>query len=123
MLKMLMNILFWSLVTAKNSLVIAYRASVYGIRSAFGCLNYWFHVFVWSKTPWWQAYARAAWKKYTETPLYRDRLVEFGGEYAFSTYFGEGPSKGDLPHFKRKVREDRALMIKIILAPFSVNVV
>lgn len=111
MLKTLMSVLFLGSVV------------IYKIRHVLLYLSYWFHVFVWSKTPWWEAYARASWKKYTETSLYRDRFIEFGEEYAFSAYFGEGAAKGDGPHFKRKVREDKALMAKIVFAPYSIDAV
>ncbi len=126
MLRTFSNIFFWGAVIVKNSLIIAYKVTrvylAYRILTVCTYLCYWLHVSVWSKTPWWMAYVTAAWVKYTETTLYRDRLTIAGEEYAFSAYFGEGCSKGNGPHFKHKVRKDKAMMAKIIFTPYSIDV-
>lgn len=126
MLRTLGSIFFWGAVIVKSSLVIAYKVakmySICRISTACDYLCYWFHTFVWSKTPWWLAYVTAAWIKYTETTLYHDRLITAGERYAFSAYFGEGCSEGDASHFKCKVRKDRVLMAKIIFTPYSVGI-
>lgn len=81
----------------------------------------WFY-FVWCKTPWFRAYAFAAFEEYTKTTLYRDRLIALGKEFALEAYLGEGATIGDRSHFKQKVRKNKKLMFKIIFAPYSVEV-
>lgn len=76
---------------------------------------------IWGRTPWYMAYVYAAFEEYTKTSLYRERLVKLGKEFAYTAYLGEGSSLGDRPHFKWKVRQNRKLMLKIIFAPYSVE--
>ncbi len=130
MLKTCTNIFFLSFLIARSFLKIGYTVLKAYIIILFNKILYWIRFagvniyigsfYVWAKTPWWKAYTKSAWDKYMKTSLYRDRLVSFGEEFALSSYIGEDASKGDISHFKRKVRKDRPLMTKIVLMPYSI---
>lgn len=70
-------------------------------------------------TPWYRAYLVAATKKYKDSPLWRNRCVEFGEEYADKSFVTN--LRTELPLFKWLVRKDKRTMARIVLAPYSVQ--
>ena len=72
-----------------------------------------------SISPWYRAFLRAAMNEYENSLLYRLRATEFGDEFAMS-HFADN-HRSELPLFKDKIKKNKKLMARIILAPFSVN--
>ena len=76
----------------------------------------WTYVRCWLKykTPYGKAKLFMAYKKYTETTMYRDRLVVLGEEFAFKTFVD---SPGERGHFFSKLtRKDK---VKAFFTPYN----
>jgi hypothetical protein len=71
------------------------------------------------RSPWYTAYLIAATKKYIESPLYRNRMIEFGEEFAKNSFITN--LRSELPFFKWKVRKDKRMLVRIALLPYSIT--
>ncbi len=70
-------------------------------------------------TPWYRAYLIAATSKYKNSPLWRNRAIEFGETYANESFVTN--LRSELPLFKWLVRKDKRMLARIVLAPYSVT--
>ncbi len=70
-------------------------------------------------SPWYKAYLTACTKRYKESPMWRNRCVELGDKEADEMFVKN--LRTELPFWKWKVKKDKLLMLKIIFAPFSIN--
>lgn len=66
-------------------------------------------------TPWYRAYVLASWNKYKESDLYRFRWIEFSEVMAAELYTYQ-----DHKLFMYMVKNDKKLMRKILLTPYSI---
>jgi hypothetical protein len=77
-------------------------------------IKIWYLLFIY-KLPWPNAISLAAWVKYKESPLFRNRWIEFSREMAAKLYTYE-----EHKYFIELVKRDKQLMNKIIFRPYSI---
>lgn len=77
-------------------------------------IKIWYLIFIY-KLPWSNAISLAAWVKYKESPLFRNRWVEFSRAMAAHLYTYE-----EHKYFVTLVKKDKQLMKKIIFKPYSI---
>lgn len=75
--------------------------------------------YAWLKVnnPWHNAYLRAKMAMYRDSDWWRIRATEMSPEFADQHFIDNGEHKC----FDSKVREDKMLMLRIILLPFSIQ--
>jgi hypothetical protein len=70
------------------------------------------------RTPWYSAFLIASVKKYRESEHWRLRAIELSPEGADEMFTYN--LRSELPLWKREVKKDKLLILKIIFLPFSV---
>ena len=77
------------------------------------------YLYAWLRVnnPWGQAFLRAKMAKYRESDWWRIRATELGPEFADQHFAQHGEHR----MFDKAVREDKKLMRRIYLFPFSVS--
>jgi len=70
-------------------------------------------------SPWYRAFLRGATQKYMESPLYRNRMIEFGEDFAKEHFVTN--LKHELPFWKWQVKKDKKMIARIIFTPFTVG--
>lgn len=68
------------------------------------------------RTPWGRAYLTSAARIYRESDRWRTRVEVLGMDYADEAFVN---SPFEIMWFKRLVRQDRKLVLKIIFSPYS----
>ena len=73
---------------------------------------------IWIKTPWFKAILRTALMAYHDSPLYRERHMAFGPEFAFKSFF----EYNELGFWKWVAKRDgRMDWQKIVLTPWAIH--
>ena len=71
--------------------------------------------------PWFVAYYRAVWNEYLSSWMYEERKKVLGRQLAKEQFFTDVET-GFARFYKKSVLRNKKLMLKIILAPYSIDI-